>query len=96
MLIWRKIVRIALAVVSLALLASTAPAIAQTAPQTQQKPAVKGYNPDEVICEKEDETGSRLSTHKICHTRAQWAELRQDDRSATEHAQSQRAMDGGH
>lgn len=85
-------VRFGLTIVSLALLTSTAPAFAQAAPQQQPASAKSAYNPNQVICEKEEETGSRLSSHKICHTRAQWDEMRRDDRSATEHIQMQRGM----
>ena len=45
-----------------------------------------------MICVKEDDTGSRLSAHKICRTQSQWDELKRDDRSAVERAQTQRAM----
>ena len=50
---------------------------------------------DQVICERQEDTGSRLSSHKICHTRSQWAEIRRDDRSDVERAQSQRALNSG-
>jgi hypothetical protein len=68
------------------------PAIAQSQPQSQQQQVTKVADADQVICEKQEETGSRLSAHKVCHTRSQWDQMRRDDRSATEHVQEQRAM----
>ncbi|MEW6597498.1 MAG: hypothetical protein AB1429_08380 [Pseudomonadota bacterium] len=29
-------------------------------------------DPNEVICERQDDTGSRVSAHKVCKTRAEW------------------------
>lgn len=81
------------ALVSAVLLSVGTAAVAQTQPPVRpQAPAASTSSPDQVICEKELDTGSRLGAHKICHTRSQWDELRRDDRSATEHAQSQRGM----
>jgi hypothetical protein len=78
------------------LAASALPAIAQLpVPQPPQAPQVqqaKDFDP--VICERQEEIGSRLSTRRVCHTRSQWAQMRQDDRSAVERGQSQRSMNG--
>ncbi len=76
-------------------LASAAPCLAQTVPPpaAQTQPAAKpALQADRMICVKEDDTGSRLSAHKICRTQSQWDELKRDDRSAVERAQTQRAM----
>ena len=86
----------------IASLAVAAPAMGQSQAQPQAQPqpqqaAATAGSADEVVCEREQEIGSRLSSHKICHTRSQWQQLRLSDRSATEHVQSQRTMDGnGH
>lgn len=29
-------------------------------------------DPNEVVCERQDDTGSRVSAHKVCKTRAEW------------------------
>jgi predicted carbohydrate-binding protein with CBM5 and CBM33 domain len=73
---------------------ASAPVAAQVRPQSQPAPAAtpKAAVSDPVICEKEEELGSRLAAKKICHTRSQWQELRMSDRSVTERAQQQRAM----
>lgn len=88
----------ALAFVAAVVLSAGTAAVAQTQPPVQPQAAPQNKSgANQVICEKELDTGSRLGAHKICHTRAQWDELRRDDRSATEHAQSQRGMDlNGH
>lgn len=49
----------------------------------------KGKNPNETICESSPELGSRLVRHRVCMTRAQWAERRQADRQIVEHSQLQ-------
>lgn len=80
-------------------LASTTaiPAIAQTVAAPQQPQAAKPGYADQVVCETQDETGSRLAAHKICHTRSQWALIHQDQRDQTEHTQMQRSLDNnGH
>jgi hypothetical protein len=63
-------------------------ATAQTKPD---KPAKKG-DPNEIVCEKIETIGSRLSTKKVCGTRAEWAEKRKLDREAID--QAQRAANG--
>lgn len=69
-----------------------APAFAQTAPATPQ--AKTTPDPNEVVCEKEEETGSRLGASKICKTRAQWAEERRLNRAEIDKAQTQRPCTG--
>jgi invasion protein IalB len=91
-----KIIRAcALAAAAAGLLAS-APAAAQTAAATapaatSQKPA--GAN-NEVVCEKQEITGSRIGSRRICMTRAKWAERRLQDRQEIEKAQTNRGMKG--
>ncbi len=47
--------------------AATQPAPAQAAP--------KGQDPNQVICKRDGEIGSRLGGDKECHTRAQWEQI---------------------
>lgn len=64
----------------------------QTAPApTQQKPA---KDPNEIVCERQEELGSRLNSTKVCHTRAEWADLRHQDRQTVEKAQMNVGMQG--
>jgi hypothetical protein len=55
-----------------------------TAQQGQPKPA---KDPNEKVCEKQTVLGSRLTTHRVCATREQWAEYRRLDREAIDKAQ---------
>lgn len=81
----------------LAVLAFSAatPAVAAQQTQTPAQPQAAQTNaPDQVICEREEDTGSRITGHKICHTRSQWAQMRRDDRDNTEQTQRNRPMNG--
>ena len=49
---------------------------------------------NEVICRKEEVTGSRLGAKKVCRTRAEWADAQLQDRRALERAQTDRPMKG--
>ncbi len=55
---------------------------------SQQQPNKK--DPNEVVCERQEETGSRLSSVRVCKTRAQWAEDRRLTRQEIEQVQTQR------
>jgi hypothetical protein len=85
----------ALAAATAGLLAS-APSAAQTqaatAPVATNQKAVDRAN--EVVCERQEITGSRLGTRRVCMTRAQWADLRLQDRQEIEKAQTRRGMKG--
>jgi len=56
------------------------------ADQPRSKPAA---DPNERICEKQTMLGSRLTTRRVCGTRAEWEEKRRLDRDAIEKAQTQ-------
>jgi len=47
-------------------------------------------DPNEVVCERQEETGSRLGSTRVCKTRAQWAEDRRVTRQEIEQVQVQR------
>jgi hypothetical protein len=78
------------------LLAVPLSAAAVGAPAQQQPqsaaPAYQGTNPNEVVCERLEVTGSRLGHRKVCMTRAQWQDARRQDRSAVEKVQTERGM----
>lgn len=65
-------------------------AFAQSAPNQQQQAAKPIKDPNEVVCEKQEETGSRLVSHEVCMTRSQWAEQRRLNRQDIEKIQVQR------
>jgi invasion protein IalB len=70
--------------------AVSGPAFAQA--QQQQPSPKRAADPNEVVCEKQEETGSRLSSHRVCMTRSQWAEQRRADRLEIDKAQTQRDL----
>ena len=45
---------------------------------------------NEVVCQKIEVTGSRLATKRVCKTRAEWADLKLQDRQEIERIQVQR------
>ena len=83
---------------AVALLAGmTGTAIAQAAAPAAQAPVqaqASGTDPNEVICERQEVLGSRLAKRKVCHTRAEWADLKLQDRQDLERAQTRRGMKG--
>ena len=46
-------------------------------------------DPNEWICQKQPVIGSRLTTRRVCATRAEWDEKRRLDRDAIDKAQTQ-------
>jgi hypothetical protein len=49
-------------------------------------------DPNEMVCEKQAVPGSRLVAARVCHTRAEWADLKGQDRQELERVQVQRGM----
>lgn len=70
------------------------PASAQAGPtaQSQQQTTKPARDPNEIVCEKQEEIGSRLASTKICKTRAEWADERRASRMDVEKVQTQRDM----
>jgi hypothetical protein len=70
-----------------ALAGMTAPAEAQVAPTTRQT----GVNndPNEIVCIREQEIGSRLRGRRVCRTRAAWDEVREHARQVIDRVQNQ-------
>ena len=65
---------------------------AQTASgSSQQQPRA---NPDEIICHKQEVTGSRLGIKRVCKTRAEWADFQLQERQTIENYQTKRGMKG--
>jgi hypothetical protein len=90
-----KVVGAAL-VLSAAFGATASIAQGQTAPQDRGKSAEQAVSADqnEIICERQEVTGSRLAKRRVCMTRAQWAESRLQDRQATEKVQTNGRVQG--
>lgn len=83
--------------IALLSLSAFAPAViqAQGAASTTPTPSGvrKNTDPNEIVCEKQKIPGSRLATAKVCKTRAEWADLRLQDRMDLERVQTQRGVD---
>ena len=80
------------------ILAATAvPALAQsTAASANQAPANAApvNNPNEIVCEKQETTGSRIGARRVCMSRAEWADRKLQDRQELERVQVQRGTKG--
>jgi len=66
------------------------PAIAQSHRPASPPTSQKALDPNQIICEKQEVVGSRLATRRVCRTRAEWADLRLQDRQEIERIQTQR------
>ena len=51
-------------------------------------------DPNRVICRSEAELGSHLARSKSCHTAAEWALIKREERQTTERIQQQRPASG--
>jgi hypothetical protein len=70
-----------------------APALAQTTPAAPAAP-VTAPDLNQVVCQKQEVTGSRLQTKRVCRTRAEWAEMQRLDRQELDRTQQQHYMKG--
>ena len=69
---------------TLALVALLIPSAAAAAPAPSAS-----SDPNAMICRVTGETGSRLARARTCRTRAQWEEIRREQRNAVDRAQAQ-------
>jgi invasion protein IalB len=77
--------------------ALAAPAAAQNAaPAQSAAPAASTdkNDPNRIICERQEEIGTRLGGKKVCKTKAQWDEERQQERDALDKFQRQNTSTG--
>lgn len=72
----------------------SAPALADPPPPASPPARQKALDANQVICEKQEVVGSRLTTRRVCRTRAEWADLRLQDRHALERVQTMRGLKG--
>ena len=70
---------------TLALAVLLIPSAAAAAPA----PSANSSDPNAVICRVSGETGSRLARARTCKTRAEWEEIRREQRNAIDRAQAQ-------
>lgn len=75
-------------------LGAAATALAQDPPATEAPKAKPKADPDQMVCESTPVLGSRLAKHRICMTRAQWAERQRTDRESVDHSQINSCQQG--
>jgi invasion protein IalB len=74
-------------------LLGAAPALAQT--QASDSSPAKNKDPNRIICERIQETGSRLASKRVCMTALQWEDQRRRDRENLQDAQNRRTEPSG-
>lgn len=86
----------AILLLSLAALTPAATAADKPAPaSTSAEGVAPGKDPNEIVCEKQEVLGTRLTARKVCKTRAQWADERRLQRMEIEKAQMNRGTPQG-
>lgn len=48
-----------------------------------------------VVCEEEDTLGSRLGGHRVCHTKAEWEQIRRDQGDQLDRQERTQRVPGG-
>ncbi len=71
-----------------AALLSGSPAVAQTGTPVTQTRQTANADPNKLICQSEEQIGSRLGKHRVCLTAEQWKEKHREQREFTEEIQS--------
>ena len=84
--------RVAILAAAACMVISAAPTVAQTQATGQSGQGAKPKDPNRIICEKVQDTGSRVATSKVCMTAQQWEEKRRNDRAYIEDSQ-QRSLE---
>jgi hypothetical protein len=70
------------------------PAIAQTPTDSVAKEDKQKNDPNRIICQKEEQIGTRLAPKKVCLTAKEWAERAQLNRTETERVQQNAIIPG--
>ena len=81
-------------VLALSLLVASGPAFAQVTSVANNNPAPNSHDPNRIICEVEQTTGSRLGAHKVCKTAFEWQQLKAEQRATLEKVQQQATSTG--
>ena len=66
------------------------PAFAQTPAAGGATQADNGLDPNEMVCRRIQESGSRLNAARVCMTRQQWVDYQRQQRADTEQSQNRR------
>ena len=77
------------------LLLSTVVAATTQAVLVPPAPSAADSRPDRMICERVEELGSRLNSHRVCMLRSQWQEQRRENKMQIDRAQVQQQLNTG-
>ena len=73
---------------------SAALLVSATAVVAQGNSGTAKADPDRQVCRRINDTGSRLGAIRVCHTAAEWAELRRQTKQTIDQIQNSRAANG--
>lgn len=68
-------------------------AAAQETP-TPAEPAAPVRDPNKITCQSRLRTGSRTNFIQVCHTQAEWDQIRSENRRVVERGQANRGLKG--
>jgi Spy/CpxP family protein refolding chaperone len=69
-------------------------AAAQVTSLATANPAPKSNDPNRIVCDVEQTTGTRLGARKVCKTAFEWAQMKRDQRETLEKVQQQATSTG--
>jgi hypothetical protein len=78
-----KMKRMARTIAAFTLLVSTR-AVTQVVQIEPNNPAPRGHDPDRMVCEVEQTTGTRLGARTVCKTALEWQQLREEHRQTVD------------
>lgn len=76
------------------LIAAAAVVVIPVAVIGARPPAKAPKDSSRKICEVRGNTGSRLGAVRVCRTRAEWQEVKAEERATIERTQSRKALNG--
>ena len=75
--------KMCITIAGLALLVGT-PAAGQVVRIESNRPAPMGHDPNKIVCEVDQTTGTRLGARTVCKTVLEWQQLREEHRQTVE------------
>jgi hypothetical protein len=77
-----------ISIIALALSASAA--LSQAPSAAPEAKSDGGFNPNEMVCRRINQSGSRLNAARLCMTRQEWIDYQRQQRADTEQSQNRR------
>lgn len=82
-------------IIASGLILAAAPVAAQVTSIETANRASKGKgDPNRIVCEVEQDTGTRLDARKVCKTQLEWEQMRAEHRATLESVQRQATSTG--